>query len=60
MSEKVTKYNFANSSPVYIEEFKDTKPANQRTDNIMTKRKRKTLHYKTIHRQIKIEQHEPH
>jgi hypothetical protein len=35
MSEMVTKSNFENSSPVYIEEFKDTKPVSRRTDNIM-------------------------
>jgi len=40
MSERVTKSNFANSSPVYIEERKDTKPVSRRTDNIMTKGKR--------------------
>ena len=40
MSEMVTKSNFENSSPVYIEEFKDTKPVSRRTDNTMTKRKR--------------------
>ena len=40
MSERVTKSNFANSSPVYIEKLKDTKPASRRTDNIMTKGKR--------------------
>jgi hypothetical protein len=40
MSERVTKSNFANSSPVYIEKLKDTKPVSRRTDNIMTKRKR--------------------
>jgi hypothetical protein len=40
MSERVTKFNLKNSSPVYIEEFKDTKPVSRRTDNIMTKRKR--------------------
>ena len=38
MSEKVTKSN--NSSPVYIEKLKDTKPVSRRTDNIMTKGKR--------------------
>jgi hypothetical protein len=40
MSERVTKSNFANSSPVYIEKLKDTKPVSRRTDNIMTKGKR--------------------
>ena len=38
MSERVTKSN--NSSPVYIEKLKDTKPVSRRTDNIMTKGKR--------------------
>jgi len=35
----------------------------RRTDNIMTKRKgtkRQTMIYKTLHRKIKIEQHEPY
>ena len=40
MSERVTKSNFANSSSVYIEKLKDTKPVSRRTDNIMAKRKR--------------------
>jgi Zn-finger nucleic acid-binding protein len=48
------------------EEFEDTKDAsvNRRTDYTMTKRKRKkkqkkTTIYKTLHRKLKIEQHEP-
>ena len=40
MSERLTNTNFANSSSVYIEEFKDTVPVSRRTDTIMTKRKR--------------------
>jgi hypothetical protein len=37
MSERLTYTNFANSSSVYIEEFKDTVPVSRRIDNIMTK-----------------------
>jgi hypothetical protein len=58
MSERLTYTNFANSSSVYIEEFKDTVPVSRRIDNIMTKRKRtkgKTLIYKTLH--IKLIEH---
>jgi hypothetical protein len=40
MSERLIKTNFANSSSVFIEEFKDTVPVSRRIDNIMTKRKR--------------------
>ena len=63
MSEMVTKIKFAISSPVYIEDFTDTKPVGRRTDNIITKRKRtkgQTMIYKIIHRKLKIEQHETH
>ena len=58
MSERLTNTNFANSSSVYIEEFKDTVPVSRRIDNIMTKRKRtkgETLIYKTLHIKLKIE-----
>jgi hypothetical protein len=58
MSDRLSKTNFVNSSPVYIEEFKDTVPVSRRIDNIMTKRKRtkgETLIYKTLHIKLKIE-----
>jgi hypothetical protein len=32
----------------------------KRTDNTMAKRKGQTIIYKTLHRKLKIEQHEPH
>ena len=50
---------------IYWEEFEENKGVakcvNRRTDNAMVKRKRKTGQttiYKTIHRKLKIEQHE--
>lgn len=58
MSERLTKTNFANSSSVCIEEFKDTKPVGRRIDNIMSKRKMtkgKTSIYKTLPIKLKIE-----
>jgi hypothetical protein len=57
MSERLTNTNFANSSSVYIKEFKDTVPVSRRI-NIMTKRKRtkgETSIYKTLHIKLKIE-----
>jgi hypothetical protein len=58
MSERLTNTNFANSSSVYIEEFKDTVSVSRRIDSLMTKRKRtkgETLIYKTLHIKLKIE-----
>jgi hypothetical protein len=50
MSERLTNTNFANSSSVYIEEFKDTVPVSRRIDNIITKRKgQKEKHRSTKH-----------
>jgi hypothetical protein len=49
------------------DEFEDTKgiiiSVNRRTDDTMAKRKRtkgQTTIYKTLHRNLKIKQHEPH
>jgi hypothetical protein len=33
--------------------------AKRRTDNTMAKRKRPTMVHKTLHRKLKIQQHEP-
>jgi hypothetical protein len=45
------------------EKFEDTKRVIRRTDNTMANRKStkgQTMIYKTLHRKLKVEQHEPH
>ena len=45
------------------EKFEDTKRVIRRTDNTIANRKStkgQTMIYKTLHRKLKVEQHEPH